>query len=1194
MRTKKPVDNPQHISLLAPTRNRTAKLERLFDSIEKNTSDKTLVDIWLYIDSDDRTTRDFIDQLGQYTFKIKSIVGERTKSQGEMVNILWRKSTTNAGIYMPVPDDYVFVVNAWDEVVRDTFNRFPDRILLAYPEDPTASPNQVTFIVLSAEWINILGRIVTDYFPFWFDDTWLDQVSQMVQKKIKLNIKMSPQGGKGETPRMKNLLFWQGFFDNTMDERIEDARKLRGAIYQKGSVEYKRSEEEGNRLARVFRAKAVSEDVLMNMEKNLSDPSWYHDPHKIVDYMIIEGNAVNHLLQKLGPMFDQNRYNEALDILKTILYSSRDIKDLHYLRSVCLNTLGRRQEAEIAALRELELQPGDYKTLHLLEEMALGDNKHDVLGMKGQDTEEFNKKGEVLFAHGDLNGALNAFTKAIETDPNCTTAYNNIGVLHWQDSIQKALFHFKKALELDPDNKDAVLNIGDLYKSLDQYDNARKVYSSYLLRHPNNSDIAQLLSYAEETKDIKSNSIQTNNTKHSKTGIIIFGHSRLLLLRNLLESLRRQGTTNDIHVWLDGHHGRASLKGPVETCREIVKKEFPQVHLTVMNGNIGIEKMTIDGLDFMAQHYERIIVLEDDCFPVKGAIAEFEKELDEIESRQEIYSVYGHHFLTESEGETITRFQGWGWATTREKLLPILAEIKRCFAMSEPDFLWWVRQSLTPEVIKRLDVTPGRNCVPVITSFFCWDGCTCLITAMRGLVHKKTRKRVIYNCGMGGDSTHFQQNDRFRQPPFNMISPEEVWDYFHILEKSPENSSPAVITNHLTSGEDELVVDGIRFVGLRRTTHNNNSVGYNSRYVIKIEHEKLEEKLRSLAEEAEVLKYLNARDCVSCPKLVGQGTLATGEAYMIQERVEGKPILHTADMVFSILEQKSMGVCQGDFKRDNFVLSNDGFCYVIDYDQAIIDQSIAYMGNIEYLEWVEHYFSKRWNVELYHFMGSTKNEVLSLFKNDAFNLAQTTIFQKQITTDTDTGIYHTLNTDRLFIQGVRDIKARSSSLDKIVFARDERVLDVGCNVGLLCHYLCDRGCWVTGIDMDKKITISAKMVANILHKDIEFKWQDLDTDRLEVDYDTVCLFSVIHHVKHFREVTENIARRCRRIIIESRLKESGSKPVQGKWTNTTAWNFNSIEEMASFFETIFPGFKIYGYHGSGDRERHIMSLVKPR
>ena len=175
--------------------------------------------------------------------------------------------------------------------------------------------------------------------------------------------------------------------------------------------------------------------------------------------------------------------------------------------------------------------------------------------------------------------------------------------------------------------------------------------------------------------------------RRKRTGIIVFGYTRLLHLRNLLESLRRQQTGLDIHVWLDGHSGIKTVYDRVKKCRELVKTQFPEMYLTTLNADIGVNKITLDGLTFMSSRYERIIILEDDCFPTASAIRVFEETLDSITDRPEVYSAYGHHFLTPSEGETITRFQGWGWATTTEKLLTILPDLKKYFCMSEPEYL---------------------------------------------------------------------------------------------------------------------------------------------------------------------------------------------------------------------------------------------------------------------------------------------------------------------------------------------------------------------------------------------------------------------------------------------------------------------------------------------------------------------------
>lgn len=246
----------------------------------------------------------------------------------------------------------------------------------------------------------------------------------------------------------------------------------------------------------------------------------------------------------------------------------------------------------------------------------------------------------------------------------------------------------------------------------------------------------------------------------------------------LLKSLERQENVFPVHLWLDGHHGHLKTKIKTDYIAGLVKKNFPLVRLIELNGNIGIEKMTIDGLSYMCDRYERIIVLEDDCFPTRDAVNIFSKDIEYIEKKSDIYSVYGHYFLTPSEGRTITRFQGWGWASTCKKILPVLENLKDCFAMPEEKYLQWVKQNLTPEIRGLLDVTHPRNCLIPLNSFFCWDSCTCLLTALAGLKHMKTSKRVIYNCGIGHDSTHFPDKQKFRNPPYNMISIDEVWNYF--------------------------------------------------------------------------------------------------------------------------------------------------------------------------------------------------------------------------------------------------------------------------------------------------------------------------------------------------------------------------------------------------------------------------------
>ena len=200
--------------------------------------------------------------------------------------------------------------------------------------------------------------------------------------------------------------------------------------------------------------------------------------------------------------------------------------------------------------------------------------------------------------------------------------------------------------------------------------------------------------------------------------------------------------------------------------------------------------------------------------------------------------------------------------------------------------------------------------------------------------------------------------------------------------------------------------------------------------------------------------------------------------------------------------------------------------------------------------------------------------------------------KNQKTTNSETGIYHTIESKDVFTDGSRKIDIRGKLLDTIKFEKGEKVLDIGCNTGLLCQYLYDRGCDITGIDNDKRIVIAAKIIANILKKKINYYHVDIDqTDEIE-DCDTIMLFSVFHHTRNVVKNAQKIANACNRIIIETKLIEHGAQPHKGYWARTSSWNFQSWDEFYKYCERIFPGFKFEKNLGLGSKKRNICVFVK--
>ncbi|KHE91512.1 MAG: glycosyltransferase [Candidatus Scalindua rubra] len=103
-------------------------------------------------------------------------------------------------------------------------------------------------------------------------------------------------------------------------------------------------------------------------------------------------------------------------------------------------------------------------------------------------------KGETLFADGKIDEAEKCFLSLIENGSNCNEAYNNLGVIAFQnDDIEKSIDYFTRSLEIDPFYKDAIINYTDLLSSLNQLHIAKPLLESVAIRCSDDEEITSLL-----------------------------------------------------------------------------------------------------------------------------------------------------------------------------------------------------------------------------------------------------------------------------------------------------------------------------------------------------------------------------------------------------------------------------------------------------------------------------------------------------------------------------------------------------------------------------------------------------------------------------------------------------------------------------------------------------------------------------
>ncbi len=328
------IDNPQHISILFPTRNRPNYLSKLFDSLENTIQNKNLVDLWIYIDYDDSVTISYLESVHQnYGFEINYVVGDRTVSQGEMNNILREKCTTNPGIYGMGGDKLLFLTPGWDKLVRDEFNKYPDRIAYVSVIDSFHGKHFGAYGFISAQWLNQTGQVLSEYFPAWGGDLWINQVASMIGRNIQLDVQIALQGGKGKTARLRNWLFWKRFFNDTFMERVEEAEQLRRVIYPEKTLEYYNSVKEGNKIIVDFKnyLKIEREDEIIAVELRCASPDTLNsqpDEH----YLLSETRAIERLRQLLVQDLKKGNVFGATRILLHILGSYHYLKEYEYKR----------------------------------------------------------------------------------------------------------------------------------------------------------------------------------------------------------------------------------------------------------------------------------------------------------------------------------------------------------------------------------------------------------------------------------------------------------------------------------------------------------------------------------------------------------------------------------------------------------------------------------------------------------------------------------------------------------------------------------------------------------------------------------------------------------------------------------------------------------------------------------------------
>ncbi len=226
------------ISLLLPSRERSNKFKRMLNSLQSKCLNIDRVEILLLLDEDDKQIVNY-KSLIENNFKnlnIKLVI-KNLKTHALRNNYL--ASLSSGDILFPANDDMIFISNDWDHNIDKEFSKIDMNKPYCLWINSGKKYNYLhcDFPILNRAWYKSLGYIGSEFFNFWYLDTWICDLS-FKSKKFLVSNKITVEQLSADTHENevdntflknkkdgipeKDFLIW----NDTENNRKIDANKL--------------------------------------------------------------------------------------------------------------------------------------------------------------------------------------------------------------------------------------------------------------------------------------------------------------------------------------------------------------------------------------------------------------------------------------------------------------------------------------------------------------------------------------------------------------------------------------------------------------------------------------------------------------------------------------------------------------------------------------------------------------------------------------------------------------------------------------------------------------------------------------------------------------------------------------------------------------------------------------------------------
>lgn len=214
------------LAIALPTRGRPLQLINTIDRSVDNWRHPNTV-MWVMADRDDTVTVDaFLKAKDRWNQPGTLRVGMDIRDREDTIAAKWNRILAiepDADVYCTDADDAPQITPGYDEKILAAAALFPDGIGCVYGHMANASFTCCE--ALTKRLADKLGYIFPEYFPYWFVDHWIDDISKMIGRISFADIR-TDQSNVGKTQEFREPGWWATWFDAAYMLRREQAKGI--------------------------------------------------------------------------------------------------------------------------------------------------------------------------------------------------------------------------------------------------------------------------------------------------------------------------------------------------------------------------------------------------------------------------------------------------------------------------------------------------------------------------------------------------------------------------------------------------------------------------------------------------------------------------------------------------------------------------------------------------------------------------------------------------------------------------------------------------------------------------------------------------------------------------------------------------------------------------------------------------------